>query len=149
MKNNFALLLIAGILVTVIAVGQAAHISPTGRLRDGFRLLLKQALLGVVGGLLLASNAVSNSIWMLETAKNLLQAVLLSGAGLAAYVLANPTDAERLATPANITGFIVFGVLMALVTRRVEQLRDAQAQADEARRRSELAALLAAALKKD
>lgn len=145
MTNKQALIFLVFLLVMAIAIGQALHVSPTGRVRDGFRVMLRDALAGAKA--LLA--AFFDSIWLMETVKNLLQAVLLSGAGVVGYIVAAPAEAERLATPANIGSFVVFGILMGLVTRRVEQLRDAQARADEARLRVELAAMLAKVPNKD
>lgn len=148
MSNKQALMFLGFVLVMALAIGQAAHLTPTGRIHDGFRLMLRQALRGMFYGTKAALAAVFNTIWVMETAKTLFGAVLLSGAGVAAYLFVNPADAERMATTGTVTGFVVFGILTMLATRRVEQLREAQATADEARRHAEFAAMLAAALKK-
>lgn len=123
MTNMQALYVFISAIGLAILIGQSSHLSPTGGVIDGFQILLQETITSLVGWIGAGSLWLFNSVWFMETMKNVLQAALFAGAALAGIYDNDATDAKTMANKATVGGFIVFGVLMALATKRVESLR--------------------------
>ncbi|MBG6083040.1 hypothetical protein [Rubrivivax gelatinosus] len=123
----FALCLLGFACTIVLSLARSE--APTGRLGDGLRIVITAALQRLFRGGRRTWRAVYDSVWVLETLKNMLQALALAGGGMAAYIAADEKTRRTLETPATLVGFLVVGVLMGLVSRRIEGLRDQQADA--------------------
>jgi hypothetical protein len=149
------LVVVAAVFVVIVFIGQASHLAsratPPVSFGRGCIILLVQLYTLVLTSVLRLARSVYapfSFVWVLETLKNLFQALLLSGAGLASEWLPKGAAAPAAATVAGLTlglpsgwtwetiatiaGFVVIGVLMAVVTKRAETLRDAQAAAAHA-----------------
>jgi len=131
MTNSQASLLAVAAIFAAILSGQAAHWSPTGNIGEGFLIMLKESISLIVGMVGRGSNWVVNSIWFLETLKNVFQAALFAGAALFGIFADEPPKGKSVENLTTVVGFLVFSVLMAAVTRRVEILRRIESQSEK------------------
>ncbi len=143
---------IAAVVGGVLFSGQAGYLSsnatPPVSFWRGCRMVVSQVFSVVLSPVLRSLRAVGvflSTLWVLETLKNLFQALLLSGPGLAHFWL--PKDSSVPAVSgvafglprgvtwemvATVAGFLVIGFLMGVVTKRAEKFREEQAQATHA-----------------
>lgn len=126
MTNGQALYVFLGAIGSAVLAGQASYLSPTGSLMDGFMIMIQETVTTVVGWIGDGSLWVFNTIWLMETMKNVFQAALFAGAALAGIFANDTSEAQKMANPSTVAGFVVFGVLMAMATKRVESLRSVE-----------------------
>ncbi len=128
MTNTQALYAFLGAIALAMTLGQSAHLSPTDGIVAGFRILIQAIVTSVVGWIGDGSLWIFNTIWMMETLKNVLQAALFAGAALAGIFANDASEVQMMTNQATVVGFAVFGIMMALATRRVEYLRSVAAK---------------------
>lgn len=126
MTNNQALYVLLGAIGWAMLSGQASYSSPTGRMIDGFMIMIHATVTTVVGWIGAGSLWVFNTIWLIETMKNVFQAALFAGAVLAGIFANDAAEAQKMANPSTVAGFVVFGALMAMATKRIESLRNVE-----------------------
>jgi hypothetical protein len=123
MTNIHALYVFLVAIGSAILIGQSGYLSPTGGLVDGFQILTQETITTVVGWIGDGSLWIFNTVWLMETMKNVFQAALFAGAALVGIFTNNASEAQKMTNQATVAGFLVFVVLMAMATKRIESLR--------------------------
>ncbi len=123
MTNIQALYLFLGAIGLAIIIGQSAYLSTTGGVIDGLEILIQETVTRLAGWVGDGSLWLFNTVWFLETMKNVLQAALFAGAALVGLFAKDASEAQTIANKATVYGFVIFGFMMAMATKRVEFLR--------------------------